>query len=273
MKELFRLFLLAGSLLLMAGCIKDPCQDPQHPSRPEWLLTKVVALETRGEPEGGPTIYSATVEEYRYNQHHKPWLHIQYFGPDTSHLQVRTVDTLFFDNKLRVTRKGTLYDYGGKTSLKYFYTGNERYPNREEEYLTDADGITHPPSVREFVYRDTIVDMIMVPFPDTLGLVYSRQGNYIGTYEPIFGLVAEYDGYDNNVNVGRFLNLDFGRVLDVPENRTFLLFSENNWTHQVDVLANNRTLTYDTQGKLIRSVIRYSHPTRVVESRYYYRQL
>jgi hypothetical protein len=257
-------------LLLCAGCIKEPSPNVPLPPKPQWLLTKVVALKTQAEPEGGPVYYSARVDEYRYNRHHKPCMHIQYDGPDTNNLKVSNTDTLFYDNQLRPIRVSSSQRYIYRTEHRFFYAANERYPDREETYYIDSSEVPGTPGITRLLYRDTMVYMLDEPaHVDSFAFVYNRQGNYIGIYFTPLGVTVEYEAYDNAVNVGRFLNLDHARALNVPGAEPGPLFSKNNWTSNPSESL-YRTITYDAQGRVSKSYVQYNFPTRHVNTYYYY---
>ena len=261
--------LIAALFLSLTACVKEPKPDHPHPPKPGWLLTKIVASETRGEPEGGPVYNSITIDEYKYNKHHKPWLHSQYYGVDSNHLELRLVDTIFYDNKLRPIRKGVFNSASAiQFQYRFTYTGDSTYPATVEEYLVEAGGGLTLLDTRIYLYRDTIVQQLL-SHSDTITYVYNKQGNYIGMRDPFIGQIVNYDAYDNNVNASRYLNLNFNWVLNIPEADQGPLYSRNNWTHNaVDLLSRN--ITYDAEGKLIRSAILYQFPTRNVVSDYYY---
>ncbi|HEY1164745.1 MAG TPA: hypothetical protein VGE90_06240 [Chitinophaga sp.] len=261
--------LVAALLVTLTACVKEPKPGHPHPPKPGWLLTKVVASETRGEPEGGPVYNSLTIDEYRYNKDAKPWLHRQYYGVDSNHLELRLADTIFYDKKLRPIRKG-VYNNASSIQFQYrfAYSGDNPYPTSLEEYLVEAGGGLTLLDTRKYVYRDTIVSLIF-SHGDTITYVYNKQNNYIGIYDPFIGQITSYDTYDNNINASRYLNLNFSWVLNIPEADQGPLYSRNNWTHNaVDFLS--RDITYDAEGKVIRSAVQYQFPTRNVISEYYY---
>lgn len=261
---------IAGALLLLTACVKEPSPNTPIPSKPEWLLTKVVALERRGEPEGGPVFYSAIVDEYQYNRQHKPWLHIEYNGTDTNNLQRGNVDTLFYDKQLRPVRVSSSERYIYRNERKFYYKGDERLPDREESIYIDSSGMVSAIGTTRYLYNDTMIYMLDErAHQDTFGYVYNRQGNCIGIYFGSSGVQPVYEVYDNAVNVSRFLNLDYGRVMNVREADTGPLLSKNNWT-SVPSESLDRTITYDAQGRVATSFIRYSFPTRDVTTYYHY---
>jgi hypothetical protein len=260
--------LIALLLLTVAGCVKDPPSGNPHLPKPEWLLTKVVASEVRAEPEGGPVYHSVTIDEYKYNKYHKPWLHTRYYGTDTNNLQLRGADTIFYDNQLRAVRKGSRAETDWKYESRYFYTGNERLPYKVEEYTTHPGGTSILTNTLGYQYRDTLVYVIL-PHSDTLVYVYNSKRNYIGLRDPIIGLIENYNAYDNSINAGRFLNVDFPRVLNIQEGDEGPLFSTNNWTNNsLEFIP--RVITYDSLGRVNQSRVTYQFPTRNVTSVYYY---
>lgn len=260
--------LVAVLLVTVVGCIKEPPSGNPHPPKPDWLLTKVVASEVRAEPEGGPVYNSVTIDEYKYNKNHKPWLHVQYYGTDTNNLRVSWADTIFYDNQLRAVRKGIRSGTNWKNEYRFFYTGNERLPYKVEQYTTSPDGTTTSTLSLSYLYRDTLVYVIL-PHSDTLVHVYNSKRNYIGLRDPIIGVIENYDAYDNNTNAGRFLNVDFPRVLNINEGDEGPLFSTNNWTNNfLEIIP--RVITYDSLGRVSQSRATYQFPTRNVTSVYYY---
>ncbi len=58
---------------------------------------------------------------------------------------------------------------------------------------------------------------------------YNRQGNYLGIHNPDFEFTPEYGEYDNHTNPARYLNINFARVLTIPEADWGPLCSANNW--------------------------------------------
>lgn len=260
--------LTAVLLLTVMGCVKEPPSGSPRPPKPDWVLTKVVASEVRGEPEGGPVYNSVTIDEYRYNKHGKPWLHTQYFGVDTNNLRFRWVDTVFYDKQLRAVRKGAQSETGWKYEYRFYYAGNERRPSRIEEYGSAPGGTPSLLLSHTYLYRDTLVYQIS-PHPDTMVYVYSSKGNYIGFLDPVIGIIVNYDAHDNNTNAGRFLNVDFPWVLNIPEGDEGPLFSTNNWTNNF-LEAIPRSITYDAQGRVNETHVQYQFPTRNVTSVYYY---
>lgn len=255
--------LMAALLLTLSACVKEPKPDTPHPPKPGWLITKIVASEKRGEPEGGPVYYSVTVDEYEYNKHYKPWLHRRYYGEDSSHLVLSGADTLSYDNKLRPVRRGgksetDTYEY------RFTYAGDDQYPTTVERYAGNTVRYSY-----KFLYRDTMVYQIL-PHSDTIRHVYNKHGNYIGTYDPVFGLTPDYNEYDNHPNPARYLNLNFSWVLNIPEADRGPLYSTNNWLNDMQEFVYPRQITYDAEGKVSRSVIVHYAPTREVSSVYYY---
>jgi hypothetical protein len=261
--------LLAVLLVSVSACVKEPEPGDPHPPKPGWLLTKIVASETRGEP-GGPVSTSITIDEFKYNKDAKPWLHTQYSGPDSNYLQLIRADTIFYDNKLRPVRR-SMYTGPSTTGLQYrfLYTGDDQYPTTLEQYIIGAGGVATFLDARQYIYQDTIVYLVLPPHSDTITYVYNKQGNYIGALDPTMGQVYNYDAYDNNTNASRYLNLNFHWALNIPEADPAPLYSRNNWTHNgVDHLF--RDITYDAEGKVSTSTIQYELPTRKVVSQYYY---
>lgn len=269
MKNLFCLLqsIIVASCLLLSGCIKKPDTDIPAPPEPEWVLTRIVTLVVQGEPEGGPIIYSAAVNEYQYNRQHKPWLYIYSSGPDTNHLQIEGTDTLSYDNQSRPIRRAHAASRSHTVS-RYFYSGNSRYPDKQETVVSYSDGGSYT-SVKRYTYSDTLVRTIHeYSHIDTLYSVYDKRGDYVGSYSPLWGVTTDYEEYDNAINVGRYLNLDFAEVLNIPEGDEGPLFSAHNWGH-FNPYELHRSITY-TGGRVSKSYIMYSFPTRHVTSHYYY---
>lgn len=256
--------LLAVLLFSVSACVKEPKPDTPHPPTPDWLLTKIVASEVRGEPEGGPVYYSVTVDEYEYNKHYKPWLHRQYYGEDSNHLVLRHVDTLFYDNKLRPIRRGTRPEYGQPSQSVFTYSGDDQYPTTVETFYGGTLQWTST-----YLYQDTLVYQIS-SHSDTTIHVYNKRRNYIGTYDPVYGLWINYNEYDNHPNPARFLNLNFSSVLSIPEADRGPLYSANNWLVDLQEFVLPRRITYDAFGKVSKSVIEHYAPGRVVTSVYHY---
>lgn len=258
--------LAAALLLSVNACVKDPKPETPHPPAPDWLLTKIVASEKIGEPEGGPVSYSLTIDEYEYNQYYKPRLHRQYYGPDSNNLVLRHVDTLSYDNKLRPTRRGIKPEYGQPYELVFTYSGNDQYPATVERF----QGGTLQSSSR-YIYQDTIVYHIYGgPHPDTTMHIYTKKGNYIGTYDPVLGVWVNYNEWDNHPNPARFLNLNFGSVLNIPEADRGPLYSSNNWLDDLQEFISSRQISYDAFGRVSKSVVEHYAPGRIVTSVYYY---
>lgn len=269
MKNLFCLLqpITVASCLLLSGCVKEPGPHIPLPPEPQWLLTRIVRLEVQGEPEGGPITYSAQVDEYRYNNQHKPWLHIMSVGPDTTQLKVERTDTLFYDNVLRPIRAGRSINNGTWYESRYYYSGNNKYPDRSESvscYSTGGGGTLH---VMRYAYSDSLVQTIheWSKYSDTTTYIYDSRGDYFATTRDELPV---YERYDNAVNAGRFLNLDFPAV-NIPEGDEGPLFSAHNWGYFWPYNL-ERSITYDAEGKVSKSYILYSFPTRHVNSYYYY---
>jgi len=247
--------LAAVLLLSVSACVKEPNPGGPQVPKPGWLLTKIVAVEKHGDPEGGPVYYSYYRDEYEYNQHYKPRLHRSYYGEDSNRMVLRSADTLFYDNKLRPIRKGIKSETGAVYEVRYTYSGDDVYPTME--------GST------KFVYRDTVVYQIS-SHADTTIHIYSREGNYLGTYDPGFEFYPIYGEYDNYINPGRFLNLNFARILNIPEADFGPLFSTNNWLLTTWEFLESRKITADAEGKVTKTVSTYFAPGRQVTSLYYY---
>lgn len=256
--------LAAVLLFSVSACVKEPKPDTPHPPKPDWLLTKILASEKIGEPEGGPVSYSVTVDEYEYNQHYKPRLHRQYYGPDSNHLQLKWADTLSYDNKLRPIRRGIRPEYGQPYHVVFTYSGDDQYPTTVDRY--EGGNISWS---NKFLYRDTIVYQVSA-HSDTTIHVYNKQRNYIGTYDPVLGLWINYNEWDNHPNPARFLNLNFSWVLSIPEADRGPLYSSNNWLDDLQEFVLPRVITYDAFGKVSKSVIEHYAPGRIVTSVYYY---
>lgn len=254
--------LAAALLLSVSACVKDPKPETPHPPASGWLLTKIVASEVQGEPEGGPVYYSYTADEYEYNQHYKPRLHRNYYGVDSNHLALQWVDTLFYDSKLRPVRKGVNPITSAPYEVRYTYSGDSLYPSLTERY----QGSTVYSF--KYLYQDTIVYEIS-PHSDTTVHVYNRQGNYIGVIDPVYGFRSIYTEYDNHTNAARYLNLDFP-VLNIPEGDRGPIYSANNWIIDFQEWVEDRQMTYDAEGKLSKSLLVHLYPTRRVTSLYYY---
>lgn len=271
MKNAINPFICLPAVLLfsVSACVKEPKPDDPHPPRPGWLLTKIVASETRGE-EGGPVSTSITIDEYKYNKDAKPWLHSQYYGLDSNHLQLTRGDTIFYDNKLRPIRR-SIFSTTSTTHLQYrfLYTGDDQYPTTMEQHIIDANGIARFLDARKYIYQDTVVYLVLPPHGDTITYVYNKQGNYIGPIDPVSGLITFYDAYDNHTNASRYLNLNFHWALNIPDADPSPRYSRNNWTHNAANLL-FRDITYDAEGKVSTSTIQYELPTRKVVSQYYY---
>lgn len=266
MKNIVNLVRCLSALLLLSvsACIKDPKPDTPHPPAPGWLLTKIVASEKRGDPEGGPVSYSYSRYEYEYNKHYKPRLHRYYYGEDSNRMVLRSADTISYDNKLRPIRKGVKPETGAPYEYRYTYSGNDVYPTTEDRY----EGGTLSWSYK-FLYRDTIVYQIG-SHSDTLIHVYNKQGNYLGIRYPDFEFYPEYSEYDNHTNPARYLNLNFARVLSIPEADWGPLCSANNWLLHSQEFIESRQITADAEGKVTKTVTTYYAPGRAVTSVYYY---
>ncbi len=256
-------------LVSLSACIKDPSPDVPVPPKPEWLLTKAVVLQVQAEPEGGPVYNSAGVYEYSYNAQHKPHLLTYHYGEDTNHLQPRGKYEVFYDKQLRPARVEGSGELPRRTVTSYFYKGNEKYPERREQVYVDSSGNSTPAGTSRYVYQDSLVYWFYGTDKDSSAYVYDGRGDFIGYYFSRFGDVTVYYAeYDNAVNVGRFLNLDFPAV-NVPGNDEGHLFSAHNWTNNtMDGLQ--RAINYDSMGRVKHTFVRLQFPTRNVNTYYYY---
>jgi len=247
--------LAAVLLLSVSACVKDSNPDTPHPPALGWLLTRVDVTVKYGDPEGGPVSYDYSRYDYEYNQHYMPSLRRYYFGEDSNQMVLRRVDTLSYDNKLRPIRKGVKPETGAPYEVTYTYTGDDVYPTTE--------GST------KFVYQDTVVYEISA-HSDTTIHIYNRQGNYLGILDPDFEFYPIHGEYDNHPNPGRFLNLKFSRILNIPEADRGPLFSTNNWLLTTWEFLEYRQITTDAEGKVTKSVARYIAPGRLITSVYHY---
>jgi hypothetical protein len=256
-------------LLSLSACIKEPSPDVPVPPKPEWLLTKVVVLQVQAEPEGGPVYNSAEVYEYSYNAQHKPYLLTHHYGEDTNHLQPGRKYEIFYDKQLRPARVEGSGEIPRRSVTSYFYKGNEKYPERAEQVYVDSSGTSTPAGTTRYVYQDSLVFWFYGADKDSSAYVYDGRGDFIGYYSWRFDdVTVYYDEYDNAVNVGRFLNLDFSAI-NVPGNDNGHLFSAHNWTHNaMDVLQ--RSISYDSMGRVRHTFVQLMFPTRNVNTYYYY---
>lgn len=242
------------SVLLLAGCTggiwpEPGTPKPETPEQPNWLLTKVTK---RLKYEFGYVHITKTVNEYLYNEHHKPIVHRYYSNAaDSSNLMLVEVDSLFYDDQQRVVQINhfsvTLNRVG--SIRKLVYSGNNRLPYRVEQHtLNDSLGNPRPYPGYLYHYDYTYQDSVVIQVAngndfsnDTAKYHYNAAGNYIFYDRPsryaggAFVKEHEFDGYDNAPNPARYFNLEHGFAFIIDDVRSLFRFyaplvSKNNWT-------------------------------------------
>jgi hypothetical protein len=258
-------------VLLQAGCIKHPEQPPVP--RPQWLINKVVQItESYGAnplPGDPPTHISKMLWEIEYNQQYKPFIRRVHYsdGNDTLNLQLKTVDTLSYDAKLRVKQMRTLVlPDGTVTTTSFTYTGNDTLSSRTD--------ILPSGYVMEYAYKgDTVVvtSLDIKGGRDTTRYVYPN-GNLdhsLSREYPTIPYVL-YDEYDNGPLIERSMNLSQGGLFPLP----FTVgatprLSRSNWTHSVFFYV-NRYVQYNGYGLPSASTVQEYFPERRYRCRYEY---
>ncbi|QEH42876.1 hypothetical protein [Chitinophaga sp. XS-30] len=245
-----KLHALAGlCLLIFTGCLKEPGVPQPPQEQPEWLLTKIIDVKEIIGFYPDPDEYYKEVHEFKYNEQHKPWVHLKWISvADTSVLTLLETDTFFYDHQHRVTHIHQAYaGHGSREVIRFTYSNNERLPATEKLL-----GLTY----QYTYYGDSMITSITnagSPENDTMVYVYDQQGNYIGTD----AVLAPHWEYDQVENVQLFVNADHGLVF-----RPFSLFiegfdtaprlSRNNWIKRFPMYhgASPRALTYNAAGLL-----------------------
>jgi len=258
-------------ICLLAGCIKHPEQPPVP--RPQWLINRVVQIsEYYGAnplPGDPPAHTSKMLWEIEYDQHYKPFIRRVYYSGDndTLHLQLRTVDTLSYDGRLRVKQMRTLsLSDGALTTRSFIYTGNDTLPSRED--------VSPAGFAREYAYRGDTVVVVSLDIKggrDTTRYVYPN-GNLDHSLSQEFPSIPYvlYDEYDNGPLIEQGMNLSQGDLFNLP----FTVgatprLSRNNWTHSTFFYV-NRYIEYNGNGLPSVSTVQEYFPEGRNRCRYEY---
>lgn len=260
-----RIRLYAGiTFLLLAGCIKDPDipgPDPEPPAKPAWLLESITAIEAISETPifGGPMRYSKWYHEFEYDENYKPRIHRESHGAgDTVNLRLAVVDSLRYDERLRVKEAVAYSGSGRQVSIKkFFYNGTDTLPATYESYGYDSpDTVNLRLQYRvSYLYDRISVRAIHSSAKggfDTTVYAYTA-GNYTHNFSPAGTRTDEYVAYDNAPNAEQFLNINNGLIFYLPESLPLLpRLSRNNWTERLDYMnvPRGRSLTYNGAGLL-----------------------
>lgn len=247
------LLLACLSALFLAGCTggiwpEPGTPKPEQPKDPKWLLTKVTK---RLKYDWGYVRITKTVDEYIYNEHHKPVVH-RYLSnaADSNDLRLTEVDSLFYDDQQRITQINQFtVTLNQVTSLrKFIYSGSDRLPRRVEKHtLYDSLGNPRPyPGYlyhEDYTYQDTVVIQVTNGNDfsnDTAKFHYNATGNHTFYDAPLqlaggaYVKQYEFNQYDNAPNPERYFNLEHGLAFVIDDIRSQYryyapLLSKNNW--------------------------------------------
>ncbi|GEP95844.1 hypothetical protein [Chitinophaga cymbidii] len=280
------LYCFGACILLLAGCIKDPqmpAPDTEPPAKPDWLLESISVIDAISETPifGGPMRYYKWYHEFEYDENYKPRIRREFYGAeDTVNLALLMVDTLHYDEQLRVKEAVTWSQRSGRVTVgkKFSYNGTDTLPATYENY-----GYTYPDTTNftlqyrlSFIYDNASVRQIYANPKggfDTTVNVYLT-GNYTHSISPSGVRTDHYFAYDNAPNVEQFLNIDNGLIFLMPEAVAQLpRMSLNNWTERWDYIygSRDRSLTYNEAGLLSSTLtINYDAVTKYMV-RYTYR--
>jgi hypothetical protein len=237
------------------------------------LINKVIQIsESYGAnplPGDPPSHISKLLWEIEYNQYYKPFIRRVYASGDndTLHLQLKTVDTLSYDGKLRVKQMRTLsLSDGAVTTRSFTYKGNDTLPSQEN--------VSPSAFTMEYAYRgDTVVvaSLDVKGGKDTIRYVYTN-GNLNHSLSREFPTIPYvlYDEYDNGPLIEHGMNLSQGDLFNLP----FTVgatprLSRDNWTHSVFFYV-NRYFEYNGNGLPSASTVQQYFPERRNKCRYEY---
>lgn len=264
------------SAFILTGCTggiwpEPGTPHPEKPKDPKWALTKVIK---RLKYELGYIHITKTVDEYLYNEHHKPIIHRYYHNAaDSNNLNLGEVDSVFYDDQQRVIQVNHfIVTLNMVTSLrKFMYNGNDRMPARVEYHaLHDSLGNPRPyPGYlyhHEFNYQDTVVIQVENgndSYNDSARHHYNAAGNYTfhdyksRTYGT-FVKDGEFGHYDNAPNPYLYFNLEHGLVFTIDDIQSnFRIYMpqipKNNWTTYIHYRPSSPVTPYVVRTTVVNA--------------------
>jgi hypothetical protein len=257
-------------LCLLAACKKDPISS----DKPGWLLTKTIIRTNTGKPEWEWHPHYIEVNEYKYNQYNKPWLHLYYAnGADSTNLLLQEADTLYYDEWKRVKQVSHYQSFYGKTTsiTQYLYNGRDKLPAMEKLF-TMYDSLNNGPYPElaltyrsHFRYEDTAVYQVRITAgaPDSIRFSYDFGGNHKRTEVYLYHLHQYgwddlFTTYNSAPNPELFFNLDHRLIFRIDNARFTMgvpspIISKHTWT----TYYNSNDVHY-AGPTVVRSIIRNS---------------